>query len=447
MSGARPGTDIEQLPPGDVRRRLNEAPLTRSRRWALFVVACLFVIDGLDLYSIGIAAPALERDAAMGITKAQLGSVFAAGLVGMAFGSLLLSPIADYVGKRPLVLGSLLLMTAGTAWTTFATGLFDLLGSRVVAGLGIGALIPVANALSSEYSNEKRRNFFMSILSLGIPIGIVLGGLIGSQTLPVYGWRSIFVIATLMSTVLLVVAMVGLPEPVSGLLARPRADTLDRINLHLARCDIAPLSTLPEALAKTKPSPMALFRADHLGITVMVSAVYMLFAISTYYAGQWLPSLVAAAGSTPAQSTVVSVIYGISGIVGGLLLSLLLTRFGLRTALALVFTLTVGGTIAFGYAPADLRILTAFAGILGFAAASGFALMNPFIARNFPAEARSTGIGFALGVGRFASAVGPAWAGWLFSQGHDRPDVSLVLAMPAAAALGLLLVGRFRSYA
>ncbi len=221
-------------PADDFRARLLAAPMTGFQQRALAVCAMLCALDGFDVFSITFAAPTIARE--FHIAKDALGFVFAAGLIGMALGSLFLSPLADLYGRRSVVIGSLILMIGGTVWTALAPGLGAIGASRVLTGLGIGAMVSVINPLAAEYANNRRRDISVTLMNLGFPSGGVIGGVIAAALLPHYGWRAIFVVATVLAVAMLAVVALFLPEPLTGLLARPRASTLDRVNAFLKRC-------------------------------------------------------------------------------------------------------------------------------------------------------------------------------------------------------------------
>ena len=176
------------------RRSLLAAPMRRFQMFALGVVVLLCALDGFDVFAITFAAPGIEREFAIG--KAALGIVFSSGLIGMALGSLFLAPAADIYGRRRLVVLSLVLMIVGTLWTAFAGGTGALALSRLFTGFGIGAMVATINPMAAEYANARRRDFSVTLLNIGFPLGGVTGGFVAAQMLPVLGWRAIFFTAT-----------------------------------------------------------------------------------------------------------------------------------------------------------------------------------------------------------------------------------------------------------
>ncbi len=425
---------------GDFRTRLLASPMTGFQKRALTVCALLNVLDGFDVFSITFAAPAIARE--LHIAKDALGFVFAAGLIGMALGSLLLSPLADLYGRRSVVLGALLLMIVGTVWTAVAPGLPGVGASRVLTGLGIGALVSVINPLAAEYANSRRRDLCVTLMNLGFPAGGVIGGLAATALLPHVGWRAIFIVATVLAVAMLVVTLVWLPEPLTGLLARPRATTLTRVNAFLARCHQPAIAALPAHVAHAKRSFAALLTPAARGTTLRITLIYFLYVMSVFYIHSWIPSLVVGAGYTPAQAAGASVILNLSGVVGGLGFGLLVPRFGLKPIVIVALLLSAAGIVLFGAVPPRLGALQAMAAVVGVATIGGMTNLYAVVSRSFPAAARASGTGFVIGIGRFGSALGPALGGILLAHGLVRAEVSWALALPAAAAAAILGLAR-----
>lgn len=423
----------------DYRARILESPMSRFQVAAVALVVALCALDGFDVFAITFVIPAIEQEWSVG--KAELGMVLSAGLLGMALGSLLIAPLADIWGRRRVLIPNLALVTAGTAWSAFAAGPVDLGMSRLITGLGIGAMIAIINPLAAEYSNARRRDLSVTLLNLGFPAGAILGGLLAAWLLPQYGWRALFLLATGLGAIMLLLAWRWLVEPIGSLLARPDARTLDRANVYLRLCGQPPLTALPmvEASAKRR-SPFALLTQRGLALTTLhVMAVYFLYVVSLFYIQSWIPAMVVGAGFDASQAARVSVWMNLGGIVGGLTLSMATARIGLKTCVALAF---VGGALtiaAFGSIGHRIEIFMAVGALLGFFTIGGMAGLYAVVSRSFPAGVRASGTGLVIGFGRVGSAIAPVTAGLLFALGFDRALVSIVMAVPAILAALLLL--------
>ncbi|WP_070154756.1 MFS transporter [Sphingobium phenoxybenzoativorans] len=426
------------------RERLLASPMSRFQITAVAMVIALCALDGFDVFAITFAIPEIEREWRVG--KTELGMVLSAGLLGMAIGSLFIAPLADLWGRRRVLIPSLAVVTAGTAWSSMASGPLDLGLSRLTTGIGIGAMIAIINPLAAEYSNARRRDLCVTLLNLGFPAGAIAGGMIAAWILPQFGWRALFVWATVLGAVMLLLSIRWLVEPIASVLARPSENTLERANAYLALCNQPPLAALPERAAKDKePSALSLLRRPDMAVvTLYVMTIYFLYVVSLFYIQSWIPSMVVGAGFDPSQAARVSVWMNIGGILGGLTLGMLSERIGLKYCVALAFAggaLTIG---AFGLVPVQIGIFMATGALLGFFTIGGMAGLYAVVSRSFPAEARASGTGLVIGIGRLGSAIAPTVAGLLFALGFGRSSVSIVMAVPALIAASMLLRVKMR---
>lgn len=422
----------------DPRLALLEAPMSPYQKIGIAVVVLLCMLDGLDVMAITFVAPAIK--VAWGIDQGKVGWILASGLLGMAAGSLLIAPAADVVGRRRLIFISLSFMIAGTLWSAMTDNVRDMALSRVFTGLGIGTCIAIITSLAAEYSNARSRDFCQAMFAVGFPIGGMLGGVLAGVLLPSYGWQAIFLVASGVGAVMAVVAWFFLPEPIAPMIARPRADTLDRVNAYLARCGLAPISKLPPPPASAKSTPLkALFEPGMAGPTATITVIYFLHVITLFFVQSWAPSLVVNMGFRPDQAALIAVWVNVGGIIGAPLLGASSTRFGLKP---LVVGAIAGGavlTAIFGSIPPNFVLLSLGAFAAGLGIQSGMMGLYAVIARTFPAHIRVTGTGFVIGVGRVGSAIGPAAAGMLLAAGLTGAGVAVVLAVPSLLAALILL--------
>ena len=193
-----------------VMRLLADAPMSRRQILAVGIAVALNALDGFDVLAITFAAPGITRD--WGIGPAQLGVALSSGLAGMALGSLVLAPLGDRFGRRPLVLGCLVLMAGGMLLTATSTGLASLCLWRIVTGLGIGGMVAAINAVASEFANERRRDLSVALMTIGYPVGGLLGGFAVAEFVVTHGWRSVFVAGGLATAAFLPLVWLGLPE-------------------------------------------------------------------------------------------------------------------------------------------------------------------------------------------------------------------------------------------
>jgi MFS transporter, AAHS family, 4-hydroxybenzoate transporter len=425
----------------DPRTMLLEAPMSAYQKIGVTVTVALCMLDGFEVFAASFAAPAIK--AAWAVNQAQIGMVLSSGLLGMAVGSLLIAPAADVIGRRRMLFLSLALMIVGDTCSANTHNVQALMLTRVFTGLGIGPMIAVISSLAAEYSNARRRDLCQTMFAAGFPLGGVLGGFYAAYLLPTYGWHALFFTAAALGLIMMLVVWLLLPEPIAPMIARPRADSLVRVNQYLKRCRMAPIAELPAPPLNAKSVPMkALFKAGMARPTILITSIYFLHVITLFFAQTWVPSMIAGEGFPPTRAALVGVWVNAGGIFGGLLLGATSMRFGLKM---LVVTAMTGGamlTAAFGSIPPNFLFLASGAAGMGFFLQGAMMGLYAVVARTFPAQMRVSGTGLVIGIGRIGSAAGPALAGQLLTNGLSRNLVAA--AMGAPALLGALLLVKFR---
>lgn len=421
----------------DPRAIILASPMSPHQTLAVVVTIALCALDGFDVLAITFAAPGIVKE--WGLGPAALGVVFSMGLLGMAAGSLLISPIADLIGRRKVIFLSLAVMAVATFLTATAHNVTSLAIWRLITGLGIGAMISTIYPLAAEYANARRRDLAVSLTATGYAIGAVLGGLVVAMLLKHFDWRSIFIFGGLAAVVMAPIVYFFLPESVPYIIARDQPNALARVNAFLRRSRLPTVATLPPRLEQPAAPVGTIFAPDMVRLTLQITLINLLYVLSVYYMLSWIPQTVAKLGFTPSEAAGVSVAANLGGIVGGMLLGYAADRLGLKRLVLVAFLGMAVATAMFGRTPADLGWLTLVAAVGGFFMFGGMIGLYAVIARTFPAGARATGTGFVVGVGRASSAAAPVIAGLLLAAGFGRDSVSLVMAIPALLAAIVLL--------
>ena len=196
------------------------------QRWlpvqVLVVALCFFLnmLDGMDVVILSYVAPSLS--AAWHIPPDKLGIVFSAGFAGMATGGLVLAPLADIFGRRPLVVVSLIIMALGMVLSGLGGNVTQLILSRLIVGVGIGSVVVAMAALTAEYAPPHHRHFAITLLQAGYPIGATLTGFVVAHVIGGYGWQKILIGAGVVTAAMVPLAVFLLPESLSFLLVRRR---------------------------------------------------------------------------------------------------------------------------------------------------------------------------------------------------------------------------------
>ena len=361
--------------------------------------ACL-IMDGFDVQAIGYVAPAIIQD--WKIPAADMGPVFSAGLLGLFLGSLLFSMLGDRIGRRPVVLGATVVFSVLTLLTARVTSLPELIVMRVLAGLGLGAILPNITALIGEYSPSRHRVTTMMIVTNGFTIGAMIGGFLSAWLIPAYGWRSVFVVGGVVPLLLLPAMFAWLPESLG------RDERRERF-------------------------PLARLFADGRAMgTVLLWTVNFMNVLNAYFVSSWLPTVVRGAGYATETAVLVGASVQTGGVLGTLALGWVLRRVGFVPVLTCCFVLAGVNLALIGQPGLSLSLLFVVAFLAGLGIFAGQPGLNALAATFYPTEMRSTGIGAGLGIGRFGAFIGPLLAGELMRNSWTTQDLFHAAAVPAA---------------
>src|SRR5436190_20159530 len=194
----------------DPRDIIAKSPMSVTQILIIVITVGLNALDGFDVASISYASPGIAKE--WGIDRGALGIVLSMELIGMALGSMFLGGVADKIGRRRTVLGCITVMAAGMFMATTVKGLVDLSIWRVITGLGIGGMLAAINAVSAEFSNLKRRDLSVAIMSIGYPVGAALGGFITSARLTLTDWRYVFEFGATVTLIFIPPVIFFMPE-------------------------------------------------------------------------------------------------------------------------------------------------------------------------------------------------------------------------------------------
>lgn len=424
------------MTPQEVRARFEHGPMNLFRIRTVILTLLISTLDGYDALSISFAAPAISTDWHVG--KAALGLVLSSSLAGMAVGALLLAPVADMVGRKKLMLFGLMLMALGSLLSAFAGDTTMLMAWRLVTGIGIGACVAVISTVAAEFSNRRTRPMAMAVMSIGYPIGGLLGGLLAAWLLRYFTWHSIFIAGFAAGAVMIPVIMLLLPESLAYLLVREQPRRLEQINALLLRSGLPVLDSVPELL-RERSGYAGVFAPEQLAVTIRLAIVSAITTAVAYFSLSWLPQIVALSGFDPSAASLVAAAASLTGIVGGLIFGLT-ARGSRQTTFTALAIMGEGVALAlFGLMPPSMAALLPAGALIGlflYSAATGFYAIIP---QNFPDASRAAGTGFTMGVGRFASIFAPSLAGWLMAEGVSALHVFWLFAVAALVA-GVVLI-------
>jgi benzoate transport len=444
----------------DPRDVIAKNPMTAMQILIVGITIALNALDGFDVLSISFASPGIAAE--WGIERAALGFVLSMELIGMALGSIFLGGVADKIGRRPTVLGCLIVMALGMFMVTTSSAvlggavapainalfganldarLVDLSIWRIITGLGIGGMLASINAVAAEFSNSRRRHLSVSLMSIGYPLGAAIGGSIAALLLRNYDWRAVFYFGASVTALLIPIVFVLVPESVHWLARKQPAGALEKINGALTRMRHAPVTALPDVPVEVRQRSAAdIFAPGLVAGTVIVTLAYFFHITTFYFIAKWIPKIVVDLGFAASSAAGVLVWTNVGGALGGALFGLLTQRYGVKLLTIGVLLASTIAVAMFGRAPADLQRLSLICGIAGFCTNSGIVGLYAIFAHVFPTHVRAFGTGFAIGVGRGGSVLAPIIAGFLFTAGYSLPTVALMLALGSLLAAFILML-------
>ena len=416
----------------------------RFQAGLMFWICAFMFIEGYDMQVVGYAAPAIIK--AWHADKAAFGGVFGAGLVGFMLGATLLGNLGDRLGRKRMIVMGCLLFGLFTLASAYATSLTELLVLRAIAGLGLGGSIPNAIALMTEYAPAKVRATRVGIMFIGYTVGSALGGVIAAQLMPAYGWPSVFVVGGVLPIAVGLISIAVLPESVRFLMVRDGADRvlplLRRVRPDLPLGDDT-LVTLNEERQPGLPVKQ-LFVGARGAMTSLLWLAYGANMVSLHFLTSWLPTVIADSGVPVTHAVIATALLQAGGGVGSLIVGRLLDRIGTGGIVA-AFLCAVPCVAGLGHVGTDETPLMLLVTVAGLCIIGGQAGINALSGTLYPTYMRSTGTGWAFGMGRFGSILGPVIGGQLIALSLPLGALFATAAAPILVSAGALFcLGRLR---
>jgi AAHS family 4-hydroxybenzoate transporter-like MFS transporter len=358
------------------------------------------------------------------------------------------APLADKIGRRPVLLGCVPFLAVCAIVTAFSPSIVMVDVARFLTGLGIGGAMPNAIALTSEYSPHQRRSLLVAFMFTGFVIGATAVGFLSSWLVPLLGWRSIFIVGGLLGLVLTPVLFFALPESVRFLVSRDAADAripslVQRLDLQIA--DAASARFVIDETAHSGISVVHLFRDGRAKRTLLLWIIYFMSLLDLFLLANWLPIEMQTLGISAGLAILIGSLLQFGGIFG-LIFGWIADRTGASTALGSAFFLGSLCVAAIGFSGDNAALLMFAVFGAGIGLIGGQSVTNATAAIIYPTEIRSTGVGWATGIGRIGSIIGPSLVAWMHTINVEIETIFLLAAVPAlCAALAGISLGPLRT--
>ena len=431
----------------DVGALIEKGGMSRFQLALVTWLCVLMAVEGFDMQVMAFAAPAVLKE--WGISRAAFGPVLSASLFGYMLGAFALASAADRFGRKTVILAGLAIFGGFTLITPLlADSMPTLMALRFLAGCGLGAAVPTGVSLNAEYVPTRVRATAIGMMYVTYNIGAAGGGFLAGWLIPQFGWHSIFYIGGVAPLVLGVLMFFGVSESVRFLILRggneQRASRI--IGKIFPDLIVAPEDQLVVGHEeKHVASPLKLFSDRRAAMTVVLWAAIITSFMGHHFLTNWLPTVLSDAGVS--NAVIISALFPLGGALGSLAVGNALDRRGLKMV-ALAFLISTPFVFAMGQS-SHLGGLTALIVFLaGFFVLGGQLGLNASAATLYPTFLRATGAGWALGIGRVGSIMGPIVGGLLISSGISQTALFLVAACPMlACAVCILLLQKAKAVA
>jgi MFS transporter, AAHS family, 4-hydroxybenzoate transporter len=439
------------LRPLTVNEIIDSRPLSGFQLWTILLCGAALTLDGFDAQVIGYLAPSIVEN--LRIPLRDFGPIFSASLFGLMIAAMASGPIADRWGRKWAVVVSVMTFAVFSVLTAHASSAGELLVYRFLTGLGLGGAMPNVVALSSEYVPRRLLQVFVAMLFVGMPLGGLIAGVTSSFMVPRWGWRSVFYFGGIVPLVLAVLLILRLPESVRFLAVRGEnrrcSALLARISPDLAGVQVGPSEA---AESRSKGTPVKhLFTEGRAAATILLWIPFFMNLLLLYFIVSWMPALLRQAGMSISAGVTATTFFSVGGIIGSLLEGPLIKKWGAYLTLLAEFGFCAAFIVSLSFVGRWFALVVFVVLMLGFLVTAAQSGINAIAANFYPTPIRSTGVGWALGVGRVGSIIGPVIAGVLLAMRWSPQQIFVAGALPALCAgvaiiWGNRLRGRANAY-
>lgn len=393
--------------------------------------ACL-IMTGFVVQAMGFINPRLIAE--WGVSPTQLGNVAGATNLGVLLGALVLSVVADKIGRRPVLVWGTLFFAIMTLFTAAANSINTLLILRFIGGVGLGCIMPNATALIGEYSPKRSRVMLMMGVTVGFTAGAALAGIISYLMIPVFGWRSVFLVGGVLPLLIGILMFFRLPESLQFMAVQATnrkkiAAALNRIDPRL-KADSNTQYVLPEE-KKGGVSLFHIFGEGRATATVLFWVVNFMNLLNLYAVAVWGPTVLQNAGHSGPTALLAGTTFQVGGTIGAFGLAWLIGRYGFVPTLTASFALACVSIFFIGQPGLTVALLFTILFIAGWCVVGGQPGLNALEAVSYPTYVRSTGVGWCLGVGRIGAIMGPVVGGNLVAAQWTNQQLFMAASIPA----------------
>ena len=424
----------------NINTLIDEAKFTPFHWGVLFWCLMIIIFDGYDLVIYGVALPLLMQEWAL--SAVQAGLLASTALFGMMFGAMTFGTLSDKLGRKKTIMICVAIFSGFTFLGAFASNPVEFGILRFLAGLGIGGVMPNVVALMTEYAPKRIRSTLVALMFSGYAIGGMTSALLGAWLVPEFGWKIMFYIA-IIPLVALPLIWKFLPESLMYLTNKKEIEQTRSIVQKISPSQQLNGDTefvLNEVTKGDEAPVKALFQQGRMFSTFMFWIAFFMCLLMVYALGSWLPKLMIQAGYSLGASMIFLFALNIGGMIGAIGGGALADRFHIKKVLTIMFICGAAALILLGFNSPQIVLYTLIA-VAGAATIGSQILLYTFVAQYYPSTVRSTGMGWASGIGRIGAIVGPVLTGALLTMNLPHQMNFFAIAIPGViAALAIFMV-------
>ena len=415
-------------------------------QWTILVLCFLVVAaDGFDTAAVGFIAPSLVQD--WGVARSALGPVMSAALVGLGIGALGAEPLADRVGRKTVLVLSVFFFGLWSLAAARATSIESLTVLRFMTGLGLGAAMPNAVTLMSEYAPARIRAVAVNAMFCGFSCGLAIGGFASAWLIPHLGWQSVLVAGGVGPIVLTAVLILLLPESAQFMVTRKRGDArVARVLSRIAKdksLDACRFVTAGQSVEHRGSALRVVLSARYRFGTLMLWLAYFMGLLIYYLLTNWLPTLFKDTGFSGQNAALMTSLFPLGGVLGNLSVGWLMDRFKANRVIACTYIVAAVLVMLVGRGLGHQVWLGTLIFLTGTVVTSAVTSMSALAASFYPTQGRATGVAWMLGIGRIGGVAGALVGAALMGLGWQFGSVFSLLAVPAViAAVGVFATAR-----
>ena len=416
----------------NISRIVDESKFNRFHGLVLALCAFIIICDGFDLVIYGSVVSVLMED--WQLTAVQAGALGSYALIGMMFGAFIFAPLADKIGRKKVIILSVFLFSLFTGLIGFAKSPTEFGIYRFISGIGLGGVLPITVALMTEYAPKHLKNRLVTIMMCGYSVGGILAAGLGIFIIPRYGWESVFFVGAL-PLLALPIIIKWLPESLGFLLARNKKKEIGRLLSKIDPTFTPEKNDQYEVVIPKKTGMIGanLFQEGRALSTLLFWVSFFMCLLMVYGLNTWLPKLMAQAGYALGSSLMFLLVLNAGAILGSLIGGWAADRWNTKKVLIFYFILGAIALTLLGTHPNTVVLYTLVA-IAGATTIGTQIILYSYVSQYYPITMRSTGLGWASGVGRIGGIVGPIMGGFLLGAQFPLQFNFMAFAIPGMIA-------------